>query len=87
MHGYMEWGVAKHTLPRPPTLASCSRHALPSHQHPDPTGESTSVPLTVLLMPFPAQESGPTLCGDELSDPALMDQLGASLVEDSNKTM
>ena len=33
------------------------------------------------------QESGPTLCGDEFSDPVLMNKLGATLQMDSGKKL
>ena len=37
--------------------------------------------ITKIILSIPLQECGPTICGDEYSDPELMEFLGAKLTK------
>lgn len=57
--------------------------ALFADQHPNSPGKSCVILHGASAFSSPPKESGPTLCGDESSDPELMSKLGAILQYDS----
>ena len=67
--------------------SSLGKDALHFDKHSNSAGELDNAGFGEVSLFLTLQEMGPTLCGDEKSDPELMTKLGAKLQLDSGQKL